>query len=63
LSKAQSRLDGPGEEKLLGLLRAGDAKGEVTRAWHAREAVRHIYTQTDAELASVWIDELIVDCT
>jgi transposase len=61
LSKAQERLDGAGEEKLLGLLRAGDPKGEVTTAWHAKEAVRQIYTHTDAELASVWVDELIVD--
>jgi transposase len=61
LSKAQERLDGAGEEKLLGLLRAGDPKGEVTTAWHAKEAVRDIYSHADAELASVWIDELIVD--
>lgn len=61
LSKAQERLDGPGEEKLLGLLRAGDPKGEVTTAWHAKEAVRQIYTHADVELATVWIDELIVD--
>ena len=61
LSKAQERLDGPGEEKLLGLLRAGDPKGEVTTAWHAKEAVRQIYVHDDAELASVWVDQLIVD--
>jgi transposase len=59
--QAQERLDGPGEEKLLGLLRVGDPKGEVITAWHAKEAVRQIYTHTDTELASEWIDELIVD--
>jgi hypothetical protein len=55
------RLDGAGEEKLLGLLRAGDPKGEVTTAWHAKEAVRDIYNHHDAALAGQWVDELIVD--
>lgn len=61
LSKAHERLDEAGEEKLLGLLRAGDPKGEVTTTWHAKEAVRDIYTHSDADLASAWIDELVVD--
>ena len=34
LSKADERLDANGRTKLLGLLRAGDPKGEVTAAWH-----------------------------
>ena len=61
LSKAHERLEGAGEEKLLGLLRAGDPNGEVTTAWHAKEAVRGIYAHDDADLASQWVDELIVD--
>lgn len=61
LSKAHERLEGRGEDKLLGLLRAGDPKGEVTIAWHAKEAVRDIYSHDDAVLAGEWVDELIVD--
>ena len=48
---ADERLDDHGREKLLGLLRAGDPKGEVATAWHAKEAVRELYGHTDAELA------------
>ncbi len=61
LTRAQERLDDRGEEKLLGLLKAGDPRSEVTTAWHAKEAVRDIYSHHDAELASQWVDELIVD--
>ena len=61
LVKAHERLDAHGEEKLLGLLRAGDPKGEVADAWHAKEAVRELYTHDDPHLAGQWIDELIVD--
>lgn len=61
LSKAHERLEGSGEDKLLGLLRAGDPKGEVTVAWHAKKAVRDIYSHNDAVLAREWADELIVD--
>jgi len=59
--KAHERLEGAGEEKLLGLPRAEDPKGDVTTAWHAKEPVRDIYTHDDADLASQWVDELIVD--
>ena len=48
-------------EKLLGLLRAGDPKGEVTTTWHAKEAVRGIYDHYDEPLAREWIDRLIDD--
>ena len=61
LTKAHERLDAKGEGKLLGLLEAGDPEGEVTTAWHAKEAVREIYAHSDGELAAEWIDELIVD--
>lgn len=43
------------------LLRAGDPRGDVTTAWHAKEAVRDVYAHNDAELAAQWMDELIVD--
>jgi transposase len=35
LTKAHERLDTRGEAKLLGLLQAGDPRGEVRLAWHA----------------------------
>jgi len=61
LTKADERLDDKGREKLLGLLHAGDPKGEVTTTWHAKEAVRGIYGHTDEPLAREWIDRLIDD--
>ena len=48
-------------DKLLGLLRAGDPRGEVTTAWHAKEAVRELYCHTDAELALSWVERLGAD--
>jgi hypothetical protein len=44
LTKADERLDDHGREKLLGLLRAGNPKGDVTTMWHAKEAVRALYS-------------------
>ncbi|MCP3993380.1 MAG: transposase [Actinomycetia bacterium] len=35
LTIAHERLDPAGDEKLRGLLAAGDPKGEVAYAWHA----------------------------
>jgi transposase len=61
LTKADERLDDHGREKLLGLWHAGDPKGEVTTTWHAKEAVRGVYTHTDEPLARQWIDRLIVE--
>jgi transposase len=61
LTRADERLDDKGREKLLGLLRAGDPKGEVTTTWHAKEAVRGIYDHHDEPLAREWIDRLIDD--
>ena len=59
LTKAHERVNDKGREKLLGLLRAGDPKGEVTTLWHAKEAVRGIYDHADEALAREWIDQLI----
>ena len=61
LTKADERLEEHGREKLLGLLRAGDPKGEVTTAWHAKEAVRELYAHTNAALALEWVERLAAD--
>jgi transposase len=58
LTKAEERLDDKGTEKLLGLLRAGDPHGEVATCWHAKEAVRELYSHADAALALSWVTRL-----
>jgi len=58
LTMADERLDEDGRTKLLGLLRAGDPRGEVTNAWHAKEAVRALYSHTDPALATEWVERL-----
>jgi transposase len=58
LTKADERLDDNGRTKLLGLLAAGDPRGEVTTCWHAKEAVRALYFHTDPELALEWVTRL-----
>ena len=58
LTKADERLDEKGRTRLLGLLDAGDPRGEVRMAWHAKEVVRQIYTHTDAELADEFVARL-----
>ena len=63
LAKAHERLDERGNEKLTGLLEAGDPKGQVRMAWHAKESVRELYTHTDAEVALTFVDELVADMT
>jgi transposase len=61
LTMADERLEEDGREKLLGLLRAGDPHGEVTTAWHAKEAVRELYTHTDPTLALAFVERLADD--
>ena len=61
LTKADERLGEAGKEKLLGLLRAGDPRGEVTATWHAKEAVRELYSHADADLALEWLERLVAD--
>ena len=41
-----------------GLLRAGDPRGHVTRAWHAKEVVRSIYEHENEELALEFVTRL-----
>lgn len=58
LTKGHERLDPAGEAKLLGFLEAGDPKGEVRMAWHAKESLRGLYDQP-AETAGSYLVELI----
>ena len=62
LTMAAERLTEAGTERLVGLLAAGDPRGEVRLAWHAKETVRGIYDIDDPQLAERWVDELIADC-
>lgn len=61
LTKAKERLDEKGTEKLTGLLRAGDPRGDVATLWEAKEAVRELYRHADADLALEWVTELGLD--
>jgi transposase len=58
LTKADERLDDRGRTKLLGLLDAGDPRGEVRTAWHAKETVRGIYDIADPDLAAEFVERL-----
>jgi transposase len=58
LTKADERLDESGRTKLLGLLEAGDPRGEVRMAWHAKETVRSIYAHHDPTLATGFVTRL-----
>lgn len=61
LTKADERLDDKGRTKLVGLLDAGDPRGEVRMAWHSKEVVRSIYAIDDHDLAVVFVDRLAGD--
>ena len=61
LTKAHEGLDERGEAKLLGLLEAGDPRGEVRMTWHAKETVRGLYAIDDPTEAATYLDELIDD--
>jgi transposase len=58
LTKGHERLDEKGNEKLLNLLEAGDPRGEVRMAWHAKETLRGLYDQP-AETAPGYLAELV----
>ena len=58
LTKADERLDDRGRSKLVGHLDAGDPRGEVRMAWHAKEVVRSIYDHHDADLALEFVTRL-----
>lgn len=61
LTKAHERLDERGDRRLRGLLLAGDPRGEVRTAWHAKEIVRSIYDIDEPALAGEFVDQLAVD--
>ncbi len=61
LTMAHERLDPAGDEKLRGLLAAGDPKGEVAYAWHAKEAVRFLYDIPNPDVADRYVAELAQD--
>lgn len=61
LTIAAERLPDERRERLVGLLAAGDPKGEVKLTWHAKEVVRQIYDHTNPEVAEAWVDEIIRD--
>jgi transposase len=61
LTRADERLDDKGRTKLVGLLDAGDPRGEVRMAWHAKEVVRSIYDIDDPALALEFVTRLGVD--
>jgi transposase len=58
LTKADERLDDRGRTRLLGLLDAGDPRGEVRTALHAKEVVRSIYDHHDPDLALEFVGRL-----
>jgi transposase len=61
LTKADERLDDRGRNKLVGLLAAGDPKGEVKDTWHAKEVIRSIYDIDDPDLADEFVTRLASD--
>ena len=61
LTKAHERLDEAGNQRLVGLLRAGDPRGEVKTAWHAKEVIRQSYTIDDPAIAAEFVDQLAGD--
>jgi transposase len=58
LTRADERLQDHGRTKLLGLLAAGDPRGEVRTAWHAKEVTRSIYDHHDPDLAGAFVERL-----
>jgi transposase len=61
LTKGHQRLDDHGREKLMNLLEAGDPRGEVRMAWHAKEVVRSIYTIDEPNVADAFVVRLAGD--
>jgi transposase len=61
LTIAHERLSPDRDDRLQGLLRAGDPRGEVRMAWHAKEVLRSVYEIADADTAAVFVAQLGVD--
>ena len=58
LTRAHERLTDKSNTKLVGLLNAGDPRGEVRMAWHAKELVRSLYDHHDPGLALEFVTQL-----
>ena len=56
------RLEGPGLERMLLGMRAGDPEDEVLGAWLAKESVRDVYLTDDPDDAGLLLDKAIVGC-
>ena len=63
LISAHERLSERGDAKLRGLLTAGDPRGEVRLAWHAKETLRGLYDIDCPQLAGAYLTELADDLT
>ena len=63
LISAHERLSERGDAKLRGLLAAGDPRGEVLLAWHAKETLRGLYDIDCPQLAGAYLAELSDDLT
>ena len=61
LTIPQERLNPAGEERLQGLLKAGDPYGEVRLTWHAKETLRDVYQIKDPDLAGDYTRQLAAD--
>ncbi len=61
LLTAAERVTDTGHAKLRGLLAAGDPRGEVRDAWHAKETLRLVYRVPSRKLAVEALDELARD--
>ena len=58
LTKTDEQLTDAGRDRLVGLLAAGDPRGDVLMTWHAKEVVRQIYSHADPELADEFVTRL-----
>ena len=63
LNSAHERLSERGDANLRGRLTAGDPRGEVRRAWHAKETLRGLYDIDYPQLAGAYPSELAEDLT
>ena len=63
LLAAHERLSDSADAKLRGLLAAGDPRGEVRLAWHAKETLRGLYDIDCPQLAGAYLTELADNLT
>ena len=61
LLAAHERLPDAADAKIRGLLAAGDPRGDVRLAWHAKETLRGVYDIEDPQLAGAYLTELAGD--